>query len=75
MLSVRIAKSMAFQRSKVLDSYSDTYPISYYEDFSLKGVAQMAHSRKHVWVYPHKRFIAYSSCSSLSFERKKEEHM
>jgi hypothetical protein len=48
MLSVRIAKSMAFQRSKVLDSYSDTYPISYYGDFSLKGVAQMAHSRKHV---------------------------
>ena len=36
LLSVRVAESTAFQCSKVLDSYGDAYPISYYEDFRLE---------------------------------------
>jgi hypothetical protein len=37
MLSVRVAKSTAFQCLKVLESYSDTYPISYYEISTFKA--------------------------------------
>jgi hypothetical protein len=71
-LSKKVVKSTAFQRSKVLHSCSDMYPISYYEDFSMNGMTQITHSRKHVRVNPHKHFIGSSSCSIVSFAKKKK---